>query len=421
MKKLFKEELQFNRAYYYAALGFALLIPFDQKWVTIALLVWVFLSLITFGKKGAQKNKFLLLLPALYLSYALGLFTSVEPSYTFLEYKLSLIAFPLLFFLHHYSEKERKNILKGLIYGLLAVSIVCFLAALYRSVFFEEGALVFKANVEEGRGFFEAVIFGGNQFFGQHFSFFHQTVYFAMYLCAGIAILLHYKNIFSTKFRWLLIALFTLEIFLISNKAGIVVVCAVFLISIITAKTTKLKKAAALGLLALLIGTLAYTNPRLNESIGKLFKGEISLDKEARYDYKTRSLCWDAALELIQEKPLLGYGLGDTQKALNKVYAEKEYKVPLAENFNAHNLFMQLWLENGLIGLLLLILIFGLLFKKAFGTKEPLGFILMILAIFLINGLFESFFSRFSGISFFAFFISFIYTQTNATEKNIES
>ena len=37
------------------------------------------------------------------------------------------------------------------------------------------------------------------------------------------------------------------------------------------------------------------------------------------------------------------------QAALNKKYQEKGYVFPLKESYNAHNLWLQSWLENGIL------------------------------------------------------------------------
>ncbi|MBT8185751.1 MAG: O-antigen ligase family protein [Eudoraea sp.] len=406
--------INIGKLHYYAAIGYAFLLPFDQKIATLAMIFWVVCALANFSKGQLQNNKYLLLLPLLYASYALGIFTSVAPSFTFLEYKLSLLVFPLLFYLHRYTQEQRNMMLRAFVFGLLLSAIVCFVMAVFRSVSIGDQGLAFQANLEAGRGFFESVVYGGNHFFGQQFSVYHQTIYFAMYLCAGIAVVLFNKQQYSKYFHYLLIGIFSLVVFLISNKAGLLVLGCVFLIRILTASYSKKKKVAVLGFLGLFVALLTVTNPRLSQSVQKVVRGEFGIEKEARYDYKTRILSWDAALGLIKEKPLLGYGLGDTQQALNRAYAEKGYKVPLAESFNAHNLFMQLWLENGLPGLLLLMLTFVVLLKKAFQHKEQWGFVLAVFTIFFINGFFESFFSRFSGISFFAFIVCYIFSLTNS-------
>src|SRR5690606_21768175 len=106
--------------------------------------------------------KSLLLFPLLYLLYFISLLYSENDAYTILERKLSLVVFPLLFFLHKYDVNQRKLILKVFIYGLLISGVVCLFVALYRSINIENETIVFKANVLEGKGFIESIMYGGN-------------------------------------------------------------------------------------------------------------------------------------------------------------------------------------------------------------------------------------------------------------------
>lgn len=131
-----------------------------------------------------------------------------------------------------------------------------------------------------------------------------------------------------------------------------------------------------------------------------------------------RLLSWDAALGLFSEKPFSGYGAGNIQDELDDYYERKDYKKPLKDRHNAHNVFLQIALENGITGLLILLLIFILIFNK--GMQRPVTvFTMLVGLIFLINGLFESWMNRFSGLAFFSFMVCFILTSDNPrrTEK----
>jgi len=175
-----------------------------------------------------------------------------------------------------------------------------------------------------------------------------------------------------------------------------------------TLKLNFLKRITGLILVFGIVSVFALTNPRVKEAVQKVMAGELVVNKNSRYGFTTRILTWDAAWSLIKEKPIGGYGAGETQLNLNEVYQQKEYRHPLKETYNAHNLWLQTWLENGLLGLSLLVAIFILLFQKAIKHKEYQSFFLALLHIILVNTLFESIFNRFSGVSFFCFLVCFI-------------
>lgn len=140
-----------------------------------------------------------------------------------------------------------------------------------------------------------------------------------------------------------------------------------------------------------------------------MIKGEISIEKMARYDYKIRLLNWDAAIDLIKQEPLWGYGIGDSQNELNKKYKEKGYITPLKNSHNAHNQFLQTYIECGVIGFLWIVMIFWNMSRIAISLKDQRAFLIGIISILFLSLMFESIFSRFSGISFFSFLVCIVF------------
>jgi hypothetical protein len=395
-----------HQGFYYGAVLYAFLIPFPQKIINIALMVWVVLSLVSYNKSTLVKTKNLWLLPAFYVLYFIGFFTSETMSFKFLEYKLSLLIFPLLFFLCTYDEKQRNGILKIFIWGLLASAITCLAMAFYNSSGIQNGDFLFQPNVIDGRGFMESILYGGNYFFGRHLSVFHQTVYYAMYLCAGVAVLLFAPKLFSTKLRTGLFGVFLFFIFLVSNKASFIALALILILKLYTWNVIRNKKMIGVTLFAIMLAAFVFLNPRIKETALNVVEGKLTLNKEARYGFATRILSWDAAISLIRERPVFGYGHSATQAALNKKYKEEGYIFPLKESYNAHSLWLQSWLENGLLAIIILLGIFLALFQKSWHNPLFLAFALLLLT----NSLFEGMFNRFSGISFFSFLVCFIFS-----------
>jgi len=406
------KSLNFKESYLLGALFYAFVIPLPQKLVNIALIIWVLLSLISFNKNSLVKNKYFFLLPGLYLLYFIGLYTGEAFTFKFLEYKLSFIVFPLLFFLHGYTHNQRNKILQVFVRGLTASTVVCFAIACYNSVSIEESVIQFKPNVLEGKTFMESILYGGNYFFGKHLSFFHQTVYYALYLCSGIAILLFKPKLFSSEIRYTLLILFIVFVFLVSNKASFVALIILLVLKLFIGSGSLVKKTTSFSLLAIIVAFFVFMNPRIKESLAKVAAGELTLNKDARYGFSTRILSWNAALLLIKERPILGYGYGDTQIALNRQYKEKGYTYPLREQYNAHNLWLQSWLENGILAILILLSIFYLLLRKEWPYIKTEPLLLSFILLLLINSMFEGMFNRFSGVSFFSFLVCFIFSTS---------
>ncbi|MGS2738802.1 O-antigen ligase family protein [Sinomicrobium sp. M5D2P17] len=402
-----------DNGYVYGACLFAFLLPFNQFVSTFAIVLWLLLSITSLKKENINKNRLLGLFPLLYILYGISLLYSQNESFYILERKLSLIIFPLLFFLHKYHEHQRKAILRMFIYGLMISGLLCLMIAIFKSSHFENGVLYFKANVEDGRGFIESIMYGGNYFFGNYFSVFHQTVYYAIYLCVGVAILLWGKRIFEKKTRTALLFFFIMLLFLISNKASYLVLFAILLIKLTFTDTLTVKRKFIIIITVLIVSiAFNFVNPRMGLSLRKILTKGIELEKTARYDYKLRLLSWDAAITLIKEEPVIGYGVGDAQDYLNDVYEQNGYVWPFKWSLNAHNEYLQLWIETGIFGVVIfLIILFVLLRHGIYNHRNSLA--LSIFIIFFMNALFESYLNRYSGISFFSFMYCFIISAFN--------
>ncbi|OGI22082.1 MAG: hypothetical protein A2808_03595 [Candidatus Moranbacteria bacterium RIFCSPHIGHO2_01_FULL_55_24] len=130
------------------------------------------------------------------------------------------------------------------------------------------------------------------------------------------------------------------------------------------------------------LGVLAFLGIFSTTPVGTRFFESFSLEEGSN---RARLLLWGEALEHIRERPLLGTGLGNYPLA---VKPEATYREPIY----AHNLFLDLTLELGFIGLLAFIL---LPLMAIFGSykvrKDPLvlGY-LGALTAFLVHSFFET-------------------------------
>ena len=128
------------------------------------------------------------------------------------------------------------------------------------------------------------------------------------------------------------------------------------------------------------------------------------LMNDGTYDDSTngRLIVWSNALKLINDKPLFGYGTSYGH------YLMRNSKGNEKKELNTHNQFLQNTINNGLFGLLgLMIFLFVpiLLYKKSIDYT-------FISIIFLIsmNLFVENLFDRHWGVMLVSFFMSYIYT-----------
>lgn len=416
MKRLIADMWKANTPHTLGAYLFAITLPMHQQMATWSLGLWMLLSLYRVDVKAIRFRFIILVVPALYVSYLLPyLFTPAE-SLHFLGHKLSLIAFPALFIMHPYSLEERKFILKYFSIGLTLAGVACLFYACYQSFSMGDGQWSFNPAVNPEKGFLDSSIYGGNYFFGSHLSLFHQTVYFSMYLCVGIATLLQFPGLFKPPYRWFQLGFFVLLIFLVSNKAGFLCLILIAIAVVLRSNQPRRLRWMWLALTVTGVSLVVLFNPRFRSSVNKLTEEGIRINPDARYDFTTRVLSWDAAMALLSERPVTGYGAGNIQTELDTYYARKGYKVPLQEHFNAHNQFLQIGLENGILGLVLFSYILLQIFGKA-NHLEKGTFGILIGLIFLGNSLFESILNRFSGIVLFAF-LTCLLLVSQQSQKN---
>ena len=125
---------------------------------------------------------------------------------------------------------------------------------------------------------------------------------------------------------------------------------------------------------------LVLQNQRIQSKIAQIQQGA---DIE---DLESRTYLWKCATELIKEKPLCGYGMGDAKDALLGKYKEYDYKLASVRQFNAHNQYLQIMLYGGAVGLGLLMLFFITLIVQS-KQLQPLGitFILVFGIIMMVE------------------------------------
>lgn len=124
----------------------------------------------------------------------------------------------------------------------------------------------------------------------------------------------------------------------------------------------------------------------------------------SKIEHEPRWMIWNANIDIIMEKPVIGHGVCDAKELLiekaivgdgelqrwyrnriNTVYNGNQNKI------QPHNAFLEAWGEFGIVGLCLLFCIF--LFPLTMHPKENRIYMLLIIGCFCIQSMFDSFFS----------------------------
>ena len=380
----------------YGSVGFAFSLPLHKLATSYALAIWFLFTIFHFFIGGYSFNKIkssfnnsrpILLLIALYLVLVLGLINSenIDEGMSKIAISIPFIIAPVLF-LFNKDLIEVRVIVKAFFVGLFLSIILSFISLIIN------GYLTLDS-------------------FYADFDLFHHSSYFSMLINIALVLLLflHEKIKLSIIMRFIVVVFLSGLIFLISSKAGVLVLIALFFIKAIQVIKSSSALYPKLFFLSFLIifSVLLIQNKRVQNMVLN-FENIINQDTPI---YPTESTAirwkiWEKSFDLITESFVLGYGSGDANDQLMKAYNEEPYLLRhiIKKKYNAHNTFFQLWIMIGLMGpLILLALLLSILIRHRYSF-----FSIGVVLIFVINFSLESMLERHAGVMIFSFFISLI-------------
>jgi O-antigen ligase len=214
-------------------------------------------------------------------------------------------------------------------------------------------------------------------------------------------------------------AVFIIVIYLLSARAGIlatVIVLPVYFLFKFYAKYPKWIWLIVLVIFTILVVFIAKKNERVNSSIEGISKDNI--DKTLNND--PRLLIWKSAIGVARKNLIIGVGTGDATDKLKKEFVSRGYIAGYYDNLNAHNQFLEILIENGLIGLILFLSILFYLAYMAINKQNILlGLFIISTVVFFI---FETMLNRLAGVSFFGLFsFLLIYAKKNKQTPEINN
>ena len=388
---------------------YILSIPLWKGFSTILIFVWLASTFFSFKKENRSWSNMFLLLVSLYICFCISIFYSDNFGFKYIEQRASLLVFPILFYLNGTKIKkiEFNKPISFFIYGCILSVCYCIVNSFFNSVSLENGSFIFSPYINEGENFIDSSIYGGNYFYGMGFSVLHHATYFSMFLCFAIAALLFgLSNIQRRTSSYLLVILFTVVVIQLSSKAGIFTLSIIYLYYIIS--NFKLKKALIIsGIFSLTIIAVTFYNPRIKNAVSNVINLETNFHPEDSNSFSLRLMAWQSSLVLIKNNPILGVGIGDVYDELKEQYRIKRYIYAYRYRLNAHNQYLQVLLECGIVGLLILLAQLVVLMKlKLKKSHKKLATALCI--ILLINFISESVLGQYSGIMFYSFMMCFL-------------
>ncbi len=242
-----------------------------------------------------------------------------------------------------------------------------------------------------------------------------QSIAFVVALLCCIFLL---KESTSPKIKALLIVmigLFIVNIFFISaSRSGYLAlpVAAVFLVVNLYG-FKKLPHILAITATVLLLVALTSNTLQQRVKLGLEEKNNVQTS-EALTSIGVRDIFRQNTLELIVQKPLLGYGTSSFKSVYSNHVATKYQDWRNTPTSDPHNQYLFVWMENGLVGLLLFLAYIFTAVRQGVNQQSYGAVAASVLVALTVTSLFNSHFKTFSEGNLLAFFVGCLLSTRHA-------
>lgn len=328
-----------------------------------------------------------------------------------IEQRLSFLIFPFLFAnIRSYKPKQIKSFFRVYIGSIVASTFIALSIGLYYTIstnslyFYDSGKQVVFNNFMYHRL---------GSYVGMH------AVYYAEYVLLAFIMWVNYSyyhfSKWNIKFRLLAILLgiyFVGVIFLLKSATILLVLLSIicfFTIYFLYKEKERIgrPKKIIIGIMGILLVIILG-----NQAISKIgskadfFTYDISQPGGGEWNgINLRLAKWDVAKLAIKDNWLIGVGPGNTVSTLDTYYEKVGFTYALQLHYNPHNQFLHTFLTLGIIGVLLLTVLFLLSILTSAKKKDSVMFLFII--SFLLFSLSESTLAVNKGIVFFSIFLCF--------------
>jgi len=154
----------------------------------------------------------------------------------------------------------------------------------------------------------------------------------------------------------------------------------------------------------------------------------VEQDK-TRSSLGARFAMWQAAVRLIPEKPLFGWGNSGYERARDRLIANKQAPAVIGNYGYVHNEYLDAWLKRGIVGLLALLALY-LLPLKLFGSRlssddltlKAIAVAGMLLPVTYMDfGLSQVFLGHNSGVMVYPFWLVLLWALLRQRETSLAS
>lgn len=385
------------------------LIPNNFKGLPVITLAISALFIFFSTRKKSITIKPLLINSSLYLIYFVSLLytKNVYAGLSGLETSLSLIVFPIIFFL--LLNESIKITIKDVLYFFIIFWLSTFLFIVINIIH------IFSFNNPLITTNFFRWAMNELPIIGEHSIY--ASIFIGLSLIFSLLKIKYFLRV--VKLIPFLIINLVLIFFLISISSKTVMISLLTLsfILIITRFNLKFRGTIILITSSFFLLYLVYQIPFVRDRFKEIFAKETYEIVNQNNSTSMRLGIWETAIKSIMEAPVLGYGIGDSKEELRDGYEDKS-AILLEGNYNSHNQFLSVWLNTGVIGFM--IFCYFLYYNLNISRIKKDKLFLFIIIFYMINFLTENLLERRSGVILFAFIINLIGFINLTEERNIK-
>lgn len=287
-------------------------------------------------------------------------------------------------------------IMKVFILGIIIYLIFCFTRAFINSFPTVDGKVIFRP--------YHELYTWESWFTGIRLSGKIHPAYLAMYIMVAVLICLEYffnpEMERKEKKMWLLAAILLFPVILLLTRSAViasVIIFPLYFFLKIRSDYPHWILFSLAGLFILVFALLLAFNSRIKYTLEDISREKIG----ATMENDIRLNIWRSAWGVIKDHPVIGVGTGNASVELKKEFVKRGYSEGFYDDLNAHNQFLEILLENGIIGLLIFLWILAYMVFMAVSGQNKLLFLFVLITIIFF--FFESMLNRLAGIMFFPF------------------
>lgn len=373
------------------------LIPNKVKGFTVILLL--LLSFTQFKKKKIQCKSFIIN-SSLYFVFLLSNLIFYEEggeSKQVLETCLSILVIPLIFYLLIPSYNFEKKLLYKFIKNFVLSTSIYTIIIMVFIVLDTDTYYYSNWYSNKARKLIEEI-----PLISQH------PIYASIFSAITILFLLKLLKFKGNKFClkdslfYTCCLILNCSFLILLSSRGVIISLLVSILIYFFLKIKKIKYKLSLVLVfSIIIISFFQFNRRMNE----LIKIETYIEVNSNYSNSYRYQTYKCAYELLKNKIITGYGVGNAQLKLNVCYLENGAKT-MVDKYNTHNQYLDIILKTGIFGLTLFL--FFLFSNFLIGKKSKNNLVIVIIIFYSIVFLTENLLLRQSGVILFYFLVLFL-------------